>query len=42
LACATKRAESGAGLRGLKLADSFRLNPGSIIAMDRGYTDCCA
>ena len=23
----------------VKLADSFRLNPGSIVAMDRGYTD---
>ena len=23
----------------VKLADSFALNPGSIVAMDRGYTD---
>ncbi len=24
----------------VKLADSFVLNPGSIVAVDRGYTDC--
>ena len=28
-----------AGRSGVKLADSFTLNPGSIVTMDRGYTD---